>query len=51
VSDERAIDVFIVGIRRRNLIKELGRSNSRTVAELMEIANRWADSEDAVHNK
>jgi hypothetical protein len=32
VSDERAIDAFIVGIHRRDLIEELGRSNPRTVA-------------------
>ncbi|XP_071681507.1 uncharacterized protein [Lolium perenne] len=51
VLDERAIDVFIAGIRRRDLIEELGRSNPRTIADLMEIANRWADGEDDVHNK
>jgi hypothetical protein len=51
VYDERAIDAFIAGIRKRDLIEELGRSNPRTVAELMETANRWADGEDTVHNK
>jgi hypothetical protein len=51
VSDERAIDAFVAGIRRRDLIEELGRSNPRTIADLMEIANRWADWEDDVHNK
>jgi hypothetical protein len=51
VSDERAIDAFVAGVRRRDLIEELGRSNPRTIAELMEIANRWADGEDVVHNK
>jgi hypothetical protein len=40
VSDERVIDVFIAGIRRRDLIDELGRSNPRTIADLMEIANQ-----------
>jgi hypothetical protein len=51
VSDERAIDAFIAGIRRRDLIEELVRSNPRTIADLMEIANRWANGEDDVHNK
>jgi hypothetical protein len=51
VSDERAINAFISGIRGSDLVEELGRSNSRTVAELMETANRWADDEDVVQNK
>jgi hypothetical protein len=51
VSDERAIDAFVVGIRRSDLIEDLGRSNPRTIAELMEIANRWADCKDVVQNK
>jgi hypothetical protein len=50
VPDERAIDAFIAGIHMRDLIEELGRSNPRIVAELMEIAKRWAGGEDAVHN-
>jgi hypothetical protein len=51
VSDERAIDAFVAGIRRRDLIEEVGRSNQRTIADLMDISNRWADGEDDVHNK
>ena len=51
ISDERAIDAFVAGIRRRDLIEDLGRSRPRTIADLMEIANRWADGEDVVHNK
>ena len=51
VSDERAIDAFVAGIRRRDLIEEVGRSNPRTIADLMDIANRWTDGEDDVHNK
>ena len=50
VSDERAIDAFIGGIRRRDLVEELGRENPRTVAELMDIENKWADGEDVVQN-
>jgi hypothetical protein len=51
VSNERAIDAFIAGIRRRDLIEDCGRSNPRIVSDLMEIANRWAGGEDDVHNK
>jgi hypothetical protein len=51
VSDERAIDAFVAGIRRRDLVEELGRFNLRTIANLMEIVNRSADGEDDVHNK
>jgi hypothetical protein len=51
ISDERAIDAFVAGIRRRDLIEDLGRSNPRTIADLMEIANRCADGEDDVQNK
>jgi hypothetical protein len=40
VSDERAIDTFVAGIRRRDLIEELGRSNPKTIADLMKIVNR-----------
>jgi hypothetical protein len=39
MSDERAIDVFVAGIRRRDLIEELCRSNPRTITDVMEIAN------------
>jgi hypothetical protein len=51
VSDERVIDAFIAGIRRRDLVEELGRSNPRMVAKLMETSNKWADGEDTVQNK
>jgi hypothetical protein len=40
ISDERAIDAFVAGIRRKDLVEDLGRSNPRTIAALMEIANR-----------
>jgi hypothetical protein len=50
ISDERAIDAFVAGIRRKDLIEDLGRTNPKTIAALMEIANRWADAED-VQNK
>ena len=37
VSDEMAIDTFTNGLRRRDLVEELGRANPRTIAELMDI--------------
>jgi hypothetical protein len=51
VSDERAIDAFSVGLRRSDLIEEIGRIKPRTVSELMEVANRFANGEDAYNNK
>ena len=51
VSDERTIDAFSNGLRRKDFIEELGRANPKRVFELMDIANRWADGEDAFHNK
>jgi hypothetical protein len=51
VSDERAIDAFSFGLRRSDLVEELGRIRPRTVSELTEVANRFADGEDAYHNK
>jgi hypothetical protein len=40
VSDERAIDAFTVGLRQADLVEEMGRIKPKTVAELMDIANR-----------
>jgi hypothetical protein len=51
VFDERAIDAFLVGLRRSDLVEEIGRKRPTTVAELMEHANRFADGEDAYNNK
>jgi hypothetical protein len=51
VSDERAIDAFSAGLRRADLVEEIGRTRPTTVAELMEEANRFADGEDAYNNK
>jgi hypothetical protein len=51
VSDEQAIDAFALGLRRSDLVEELGRIKPRTVSELMEVANRFIDGEDAYHNK
>jgi hypothetical protein len=51
VSDERAIDVFIVGLRRGDLVEEMGRIKPKIVSDLMDIVNRFADGEDACNNK
>jgi hypothetical protein len=51
VSDERAVDAFSTGLRRSNLVEELGRSRLKMVSELIEIASRFADGEDAYNNK
>jgi hypothetical protein len=51
VSDERAIDAFSSGLRRSDLVEEIGRAKPKTVSELMEMANRFTDGEDAYNNK
>jgi hypothetical protein len=51
ISDERAIDAFSAGLRRSDLMEEIGRRRPTTVAKLMEEANRFADGEDAYNNK
>jgi hypothetical protein len=51
VSDERAIDVFSSGLRCSDLVEEIGRTRPRTVSELLEVANRFVDGEDAYNNK
>jgi hypothetical protein len=51
VSDKRAIDAFIVGLRRGDLVEEMGRIKPKTVSDLMDVANRFADGEDICNNK
>jgi hypothetical protein len=51
ISDERAIDALSAGLRRSDLVEEIGRTKPRTVSELMEVANRFTDGEDAYNNK
>jgi hypothetical protein len=51
VSDKRAIDAFLGVLRRSDLVEEIGRTRPRTVSELMGVANRFADGEDAYNNK
>jgi hypothetical protein len=50
-SDERAIDAFVLGLHRSDLVEEMGRIKPKAVPKLMEIANRFADGEDAYHKK
>jgi hypothetical protein len=47
VSDEKVIDAFSSGLRRTDLVEEIGRARPNTVSELMKTANRFADGEDA----
>jgi hypothetical protein len=51
VSDERAIDAFIIGLRQRDLVEEMGRIKLKIVSDLMDVANRFADGEDACNSK
>jgi hypothetical protein len=51
VSDERAINAFSAGLRRSDLVEELGSTKPKTVSESMEVANIFADGEDAYNNK
>jgi hypothetical protein len=51
VSDERSIDAFTLGLRRGDLVEEMGRIKPKTVSDLMDIANIFADVEDACNNK
>jgi hypothetical protein len=51
VSDERAIDAFIIGLSRGELVEEMGRIKTKTVSELMDVANRFTDGEDTCNNK
>jgi hypothetical protein len=51
VSDKRAVDAFSAGLRRLDLVEELGRTRPKTVSELMEITRRFTYGEDAYNNK
>jgi hypothetical protein len=51
ISDEQAVDAFSASLRRSDLVEELGRTRPKTVSELIEIASRFADGEDAYNNK
>jgi hypothetical protein len=51
VLDERAINAFTIGLRRGDPVKEMGRIKPKTVSDLMNLANRFADGKDACNNK
>jgi hypothetical protein len=51
VSDERAINAFVLGLRRSDFVEEMSRTKPKIVSELMDVANKFADGEDAYHNK
>jgi hypothetical protein len=51
VLDERAIDAFIIGLRRGDLVEEIGRIKPKIVSDLMDVANRFTDGEYACNNK
>jgi hypothetical protein len=51
VSDERAIDAFIVGLRHSDFVEEMGPIKPNTVSKLMDVANKFACGEYAYHNK
>jgi hypothetical protein len=51
VSDERVIDAFIIGLRRGDLVEEMDIIKPKTVSDLMDVANRFTDGEDACNNK
>jgi hypothetical protein len=51
VSNERAIYAFIVGLRHLDFVEYMGHIKPKTVSELMDVANEFADGEDAYHNK
>jgi hypothetical protein len=51
VSEERAIDAFTLGLQRGDLVEEMDRLKPKTVSDLMDIANKFADGEDACNNK
>jgi hypothetical protein len=38
-------------VRRSDVIEKMGRTKPKILSELMEVANRFADGEDAYHNK
>jgi hypothetical protein len=51
VSDESVVDAFSASLHRSDLVEELGRTRPKMVSELIEIASRFADGEDAYNNK
>ena len=46
LSEDMAIDAFIMGLARRDFKEALGRQKPTSVANLLKIATEWADGED-----
>ena len=51
ISDESAVDAFRHGLRRVTFMERLRELKVKTVSELLEHANNWADGEDCVCNE
>jgi hypothetical protein len=41
----------MLGLRQGDLVEEMGRIKLKTVSDLIDIANRFVDGEDACNNK
>ena len=48
ISDESAIRYFKEGVQRNTLKEEFGRQKPKTIGEMMEFVNRWADGEESL---
>ena len=46
ISEDMAMDAFIMGLARRDLKEALGRKKPTSVASLLMTATEWADGED-----
>jgi hypothetical protein len=51
VSEEQAIDAFVLSLPHSDFVEEMDRTKPRTISELMDVANKFVDGEDAYHNK
>jgi hypothetical protein len=48
ITEQNATEAFRLGLRHKNLREHLGREKPKTVGELMNIANKWADGEESM---
>lgn len=51
VSVDRVIDAFDHGLIRVDFQEDLGQRNPKTIAQLMNLANKWADGEDHIRRQ
>jgi hypothetical protein len=49
ISEERAIDSFVLGLCLLDFIEEIGRTKLKSVSELMDVANKFTDGENMYH--